>query len=120
MCVAGDNNYNIITLIIRIFVGYKHLAKALIVGRRPEPVCVLVLMSCLHSLVVSGRLNQGRFHALLGILLLDVAGQSHCASALSSGVIDVAKIVQCSTFQHLLCLCVGGGGWREGGREMSK
>ena len=59
---------------------------------------------------MSGRLNQGSLHALLSILLLDVAGQSHGAGALPSGVVDIAKIVQCSTFQHL----------RERGREREK
>lgn len=59
---------------------------------------------------MSGCLNQRRLNALLGILLLDVAGQSHGAGALPSGMVDVAKIIQCSTFKHL----------REREREMER
>lgn len=73
-----------------------------------------------HLLVVSGCLNQRSFHTLFRILLVYVAGQSHSAGALSSGMIDVAKIVQRSTFQHLICTYVSAGESGGGERERER
>ena len=112
MCVASDiNSDSIITL--TLITSFHGVTNAIIVGRRPEPA-----YSCfVHLLIVSGRLNQRCFHTLFSILLFDVASQSYCAGALSSGMIDVTKIVQCSTFQHLMCAYRGG---RERERERER
>ena len=57
--------------------------------------------SSFYLLVVSGRLSERGFDELLSVSLVTVTGQSDAAGVLASGMIDVAKVVQCSALQHL-------------------